>query len=165
MANRETPQPLDLQVPSRHAINKALINSDVSLGKMLQEVRERRHQENEHVKPFRNMLRNHIANMQSAAQRTNDSQGTPEKPKRHSRGKSAAGNHCNTISDFYTHEISEIITRASQNWMRGANQTSELLSGTRTEKTLSPFNQLSSSKRLGSLMTKRLERPQTSDLN
>ena len=102
------------------------------------------------------MLKTHISNMQSAAKREPDSQTTPEKVKRIARGKSAAGN---TISDFYTHEISEIITRASQNWLRGANQTSELLLGTRTEKTLSPFNQLSSSKRIGSLMNRNMERP------
>ena len=82
--------------------------------------------------------------MQSAAKRTNDSRATPEKALKHTRGKSAIAKGSNTISDFYTQEISEIITRASQNWHKGANQTTELLSGTRTEKTLSPFNQLSS---------------------
>ena len=76
---------------------------------MLQEAREKR-QNKVHGQPLRNMLKTHISNMQSAAKREPDSQTTPEKVKRLARGKSAAGN---TISDFYTHEISEIITRAS----------------------------------------------------
>ena len=77
---------------------------------------------------YRNRLRNHIKNMQNSVTR-NDSTAKSavevlqnsdrfqkqESKKKKQRGKSAAAKTkpSNTITDFYSHEISEMITRTS----------------------------------------------------